>query len=56
MNTIPMSVLLQVLDALKAAHARSNDSRTPDPYMQILKAEHALEYHIGRMEVVEVTQ
>lgn len=56
MNTVPMSDLIQVFEALKAAHSRLMDDRMPDPYMAVLKAEHLLEYHLGRMESVEVTQ
>ena len=54
MNSVPMSVILSALEALKLAHARLNDPATPDPYMAVIRAESSLEYYIGKFEAVEV--
>lgn len=56
MNTIPMSVLVEALEALTAARAAILASNAPHAaYMQVLSAESNLRVTIKRMEAVEVT-
>ena len=49
MNSVPLGVLVRALQALNAANERLLNSKSPDPFMAIMKARSELGYYVNKL-------